>query len=131
MKITTFNQALLGRWLWGFEVEQEQFCMPLLTQNMGALVYSGSERPHGCSVWKEIWAGWDRFSTLVSFEVGHGERIRILHDVWCGDQSLKVLYPDLYLIEAKKDDSVNSLITFREGNKIFCWNLTFLRKFPE
>lgn len=82
-------------------------------------------------MWKEIWAGWDRFSTLVSFEVGHGERIRILHDVWCGDQSLKVLYPDLYLIEAKKDDSVNSLITFREDNKIFCWNLTFLRKFPE
>lgn len=43
--------------------------MPLLTQIWGhwsiAVV-----RDHMDVVWKEIWAGWDRFSTFVSFKVG-------------------------------------------------------------
>lgn len=44
--------------------------------------------PHGCSLWRGIWANWDRFSDFVSIRVGNGTIIRFWHDVWCGDQSL-------------------------------------------
>lgn len=46
-------------------------------------------RPHGFSLCKGIWAGWDKFFTFLSFSAGNGKRINFLHNVWCGDHSLK------------------------------------------
>ena len=60
-------------------------------------------RPHGCSTWKGIWAGWDGFSDFVSIRVGNGKRIQFWHNVWCGDQSLHILFVDLYSTAVEKD----------------------------
>lgn len=34
----------------------------------------------------------------MSFIAGEDTRIRFWHDVWYGEQVLKELYPDLYLV---------------------------------
>ena len=60
-------------------------------------------RSHGCSTWKGIWAGWDGFSDFVSIRVGNGKRIQFWHNVWCGDQSLNILFVDLYSTAVEKD----------------------------
>ena len=54
--------------------------------------------------------GWDRFSAFVLFRVGNG--IRFWHEVQCRDQTLKELYPELYLIAVEKDASVQFYINF-------------------
>lgn len=53
-------------------------------------------RPHGFISWKGIWAGWNGFSDFVSIRVGNGKRIQSWHNAWCGDQSLHILFVDLY-----------------------------------
>lgn len=53
----------------------------------------------------------DRFSAPLSFRAGNEKIIRSWHDDACGNNLLKELYPELYLI-AMNRDSMNSLITF-------------------
>lgn len=40
---------------------------------------------------------------IVSIRVGNGKRIQFWHNVWCGDQSLHILFVDLYSTAVEKD----------------------------
>jgi hypothetical protein len=42
--------------------------------------------------------GMGDFSKFVRYEVGDGFEIRLWHDVWCGDCTLKEAFPVLYSI---------------------------------
>jgi hypothetical protein len=48
---------------------------------------------YGVSLWKTISKGWDSFKRFISFEIGDGSKVSYGHDVWCGDRSLKEMYP--------------------------------------
>jgi hypothetical protein len=39
----------------------------------GLLVHGLVRRPYGCSFWKGVQVGWDRFSTNLSIQVGNGQ----------------------------------------------------------
>lgn len=41
-------------------------------------------------VWKYIKRGWGLFSSCVRYEVGDGVKVRFCHDLWCGEQPLKI-----------------------------------------
>jgi hypothetical protein len=49
-------------------------------------------------VWKHIRRGLRVFSSLVRYEVGDGTKIRFWHDLWCGDQTLKESFQELFSI---------------------------------
>jgi hypothetical protein len=57
----------------------------------------------GVGVWKYIRRGWETFSKFVRFEVSYGSHISIWHDIWCGEQSLEISYPNLFSIKCCKD----------------------------
>jgi hypothetical protein len=44
---------------------------------------------YGVSLWKNIRRGWERFCSHTKFEVGDGSKVRLCHDLWCRDTSLK------------------------------------------
>lgn len=115
-KIITFNQALLGKWLWRFRVEQEHFWHTIIKKKYGEFQGDWSttvvRRPYGSNLWRGIQASWDRFSAFVLFRVGNGKNIRFWHEVQCRDKTLKELYPELYLIAVEKDASVQFYINF-------------------
>jgi hypothetical protein len=64
------------------------------------------EGPFGVGVWKHIRRGWGVFSSYLSFDVGDGSLISFWHDVWCGTQSLKDAFPELFRIARCKEARV-------------------------
>ncbi len=82
--LTSFNKALLGKWIWLFGIEESKLWRRVLAVKYG--VEGGGWRTksirgsHGCSLWKGIMARWEDFSTHILFDVGHGNRVRFWHD---------------------------------------------------
>jgi hypothetical protein len=52
------------------------------------------------SLWKYIRRGWDAFSSFVRIAVAD------VHDVWCGDHSLKESFSELFCIVRDRDAMV-------------------------
>lgn len=46
------------------------------------------------------------FSSHARFQVRDGFKIKLWHDLWCGDQTLKEAFSYLYSIACVKDASV-------------------------
>jgi len=44
-------------------------------------------RPYGVGLRKNIKRGWRMFSSHTRFELGDSSKIRIWHDVWCGEKA--------------------------------------------
>jgi hypothetical protein len=69
----------------------------------------------GVGVWKQIRRGWDKFRTLVRFEVGVGSQVSFWHNWWCGDRSLKQCFPVLLSIVRNKDAMVAYNLVVQNG----------------
>ena len=63
--------------------------------------------------------------------MGEGTRIRFWHDRWIGDNTLKDLYPELYVCSAVKDACISEVLWIPEGGTVKVWNLRFYRAFED
>ena len=72
-------------------------------------------RAHGCGLWRSIHERWESFSKHLSFVVGEGTRIRFWHDRWISDNTLKSLYPELYMCSAAKDACISEVLWIPKG----------------
>ena len=63
--------------------------------------------------------------------MGEGTRIRFWHDRWIGDNTLKDLYPELYVCSAVKDACISEVLWILEGGTVRVWNLRFYRAFED
>ena len=61
--------------------------------------------------------------------MGFGNWIRFCHDFWCGDQSLRMMYPILFEIAINRDTSVESLLERLEEEGRRLWYVGFIRNF--
>ena len=59
----------------------------------------------------------------MQFVLRNGSQVRFSHDKWCGNQSSKEKYPELYVIIVDKDASVNSHL---EGTLILLSRLSVM-----
>jgi hypothetical protein len=71
--------------------------------------------PLGAGVWKYNRRGWRDFSRFVRYELGNGYKVRFWHDLWCGEQPLKVSYPNLFSFALCKDAWAVDHIQFGNG----------------
>ena len=100
--LSLFNQALLGKWIWRFGTEQDFLWRKVIEAKYGCARGDWISNPvnslYGVSLWKTISKDWPSFKQFISFDVGDGSRVSFWHDVWCGDRTLKEMYPALFAI---------------------------------
>jgi hypothetical protein len=129
--LTPFNQALLGKWLWRFGLEELLLWRRVVVAKYGVGRggwFSNSPRgTHGCGLWKHICKGWEDFSRHTHFEVGLGSRVSFWHDRWCLDRPLKELFPRLFEFSLNQNDTVASVLTPQGMGQPRVWNVLFGR----
>ena len=94
--LASFNQALLGKWLWRYGHETSHLWRRVIAmkygEGIGGWCTRACSRAHGCGLWRSISEGWETFAKHFSFVVGDGSRILFWYDKWTSDVSLKILY---------------------------------------
>ena len=88
-------------------------------------------RAHECGLWRGIHDGWESFFEHVALVVGDGTCILFWHDRWVGDNTLKMLYPQLYVCSNDNDACISDVVCYQEGENDRIWNLRFYRDFHE
>ena len=71
-------------------------------------------RTHGGGLWRSIHEGWESFSKHLSFVAGEGTCIRFWHDRWIEDNTLRDLYPELYVCSAAKEACIFEVLWISE-----------------
>ena len=88
-------------------------------------------RTQSCGLWRSIHEGWESFSKHLSFVVGEGTRIHFWNDWWIGDNTLKDLYPELYVRSYAKDVCISEVLWLPEGGTTRVWDLRIFRAFED
>ena len=111
-KLTTFNKALLGKWLWRFGKEEVRLWRRVVAskygEEWGGWTSKLGRGVHGCGLWRGLRMGWEDFSKNCQFVVGLGNRVRFWQDGWYGDQPFQLAFPTLYGIAIDKEVSVEA-----------------------
>ncbi len=132
-KLVPFNRALLGKWLWRFGEEGDRLWKRVLIARYGAACGGWStglvRGSHGCGLWKGIMQGWERFNAHLRYKVGIGDRVRLWHDQWCGDVTLKEAYPVLYECASNQAATIDEVVVRDNGRME--WNVIFKRNFND
>ena len=131
-KLTTFNKALLGKWLWRFGIEETRLWRRVVTLKFGEEWGRWSSKlgrgVHGCGLRRSIHMGWEDFSKKFRFEVGVGDRVKLWTDHWCGDSPLQLTFPSVYGIASNKEASVASSLEQLGIEKQRSWDVHFIRR---
>jgi hypothetical protein len=71
-------------------------------------------------------AGWDSFSSHLTFKVGDGSRVRFWLDAWCGDQPLRDRFPELFRLARMPNASVADHLQISGSSHH--WDIAFSRQ---
>jgi hypothetical protein len=129
------NKALLGKWLWRFGVEGHHLWRRVLVAKFGSDLGGWRTKPirgpHGCGLWKGIMLGWEDYFQHVEFVVGQGTRVSFWKDKWCGDTSLMVLFPTLFICFSNREATIAEVFSGLDSRGVREWNVTFVRDFND
>ena len=93
------NKALHGKWSWKFVVEG--FFVETSHHNKSGVEERGScltevRGVYGVGVWKAIRKHWESIRSKSRFIIGNGRKVKFWKDLWCEDQALKYVFPNLF-----------------------------------
>ena len=71
---------------------------------------------YGVGVWKVIRKYWESIHSRSRFIVGNGRKVKFWKDLWCEDQALKYVFPNLFRLAVSKDRWV-----FMLGRRVERW----------
>lgn len=125
----TFNQELLGKWLWCFAMEKDALWKRVIATkygvDWGGWCSKSVAGPQEVCLWKHIQRGRNWFSGSTCFELGLGTNVQFWHDRWCRGRDLKDTFPRLYTFAQRKDAAVADLLSWRADQNV--WDVSFYR----
>ncbi|RVW42464.1 putative ribonuclease H protein [Vitis vinifera] len=127
--LSTFNKALLGKWLWRLANENESLWKQIISSKYdlqeGGWCSKGVRDRYGVGVWKAIRNGWENFRSHSRFIIGDGTRVKFWKDLWCGNQALEEAFPILFNLSVNKEGWVAE--AWEEDEVGGSWGLRFNR----
>ena len=131
-KLTTFNKALLGKWLWWFGIEETRLWRRVVALKFrvewGGWTFKLDRGVYGCGLWRSMRMGWEDFSKNIRFEVGVGDRVKLWTDQWCVDPPLQLIFLSMYGIASNKEASVASSLDRLGVEERRSWDVRFTRR---
>ena len=131
-KLTTFNKALLGKWLWRFGIGGTKLWRRVVALNFGEEWGEWTSKlgrgVHGCGLWRSICVGWEDFNKNICFEIGVGDRVRLWTVLWCGDSPLQLTFPNMYGMVSDKEASMASSLERLRIEEQRSWDVHFSRR---
>ena len=115
-KLTLFNQALLGKWLWWYGSNKSALWRRIIELKYGSPSMYWCSREargsYGVGLWKYIHCWWGKFVSYIRYDVGCGTRVQFWHDLW-GKANFKDWFPGLYLLAQDSEATVADYVEFR------------------
>uniref|UniRef100_F6H3G0 Uncharacterized protein n=1 Tax=Vitis vinifera TaxID=29760 RepID=F6H3G0_VITVI len=132
-RIATLNRALLGKWIWRFACEKNNFWNQVITTKYGQEDYGWRPKkvrgPAGVRVWKEIMKEDDWCWDNLAFRVGKGSKIKFWKDCWCTDTPLSQCFNQLFVLAVHRDATIEEMWDHDAGQGD--WKLVFVRDFND
>ncbi|RVW86989.1 hypothetical protein CK203_043512 [Vitis vinifera] len=111
-RIATLNRALLGKWIWRFACEKNNFWNTSDHYKIWArgLWLEAKEGPWaaGVGVWKEIMKESDWCGKIWHL-VGKGSKIKFWKDSWCTDTPLSQCFNQLFVLAVHRDATIEEM----------------------
>lgn len=118
------NHSLMMKWFWRYGSNENSLWKEVIKGKYGvegnwaAKHVSG---PYGVSLWKSIRNLWPKFRSKAHFRIGNGLKTSFWEDNWLGQNSLKQLFPDIYILNQQQEAIVGEVWS------IHGWNLSYRR----
>ena len=101
---------MLGKWSWRFAIERDSLWKQVIIDKFGVEEGGWCLREvrgaYGVRVWKAIRKDWESICSRSYFIVGNGRKVKFWKDLWCEDQTLKNVFPNLFQLAINKDEWV-------------------------
>ena len=127
--IVAWNLALLGKWLWRFQLEIDSLWHSVIRSKYGIQDNGRDSRVDlrgSCRApWKSISLIFTCWSRHLSVRVGNGEVVRFWEDVWMGQSSFAADFPHLYRVARSHNSSIASMACSLLAP--IAWNFDFSR----
>ncbi|KAK1278996.1 hypothetical protein QJS04_geneDACA014463 [Acorus gramineus] len=126
LNLEDINRALLSKWKWRWVSNHSLIWRGVIEARYRYSIQQIDHFPRGASRPSQIWAGilnaTANFQEIIRWKVGNGERIRLWKDVWIGDYSFEVSFPDLFSLAANQDCTVNQcwVVDHTGGHWVVC-----------
>jgi hypothetical protein len=118
------NRCLLAKWLVKIEGGENTLCCNLLRNKyLGENGIFSYKKKNGSQFWKGLMSVRDETTRGMSYVIGDGKKARFWRDVWIGNCTLRVCFPELFEICNQQEWTVHKVL--RDGGL----NLTFRRNF--
>ena len=132
-RFSILNKALLSKWCWRFANERDSLWRKVIQskfgEGFGGWCSGDINGGYGVSLWKEIKKEWSQLTQYTYLALGNGRRISFWKDVWCGEEALSIMFPNLFRLTAQKNARVADLWNWNSGEG--GWNPIFLRSFND
>ena len=66
----------------------------------------------GVAFWKSILVSLERLLSLVHFELESGSKVLFWCEAWCGDQLLKIQFPEVFRMALPKEATVHGVVSW-------------------
>ncbi|XP_026378094.1 uncharacterized protein LOC113272482 [Papaver somniferum] len=128
-KLSIMNKKLHAKWIWRYDNEKDVLWRKVVKQkfdgNSMDIFPNSPNRPVNKSLSVGIVKCKDIVISNYVIHVNSGNISLFWKDLWCNGLSLKILFPNIFMISISKDFTISEVVSNCNGSRT--WNLNLIR----